>query len=121
MRPLSKIKELPILPPSGVNLDTKFKVPLPPIPPTPDIGAHEARPALSEVKTLFAPGEPPVIITCPATSRLALGVAVPIPMLPDVSIVGTATEATNPVSSKVKPAVVPIKPVVDGVPSAVVL
>ncbi|MBT9167743.1 MAG: hypothetical protein DDT19_01083 [Syntrophomonadaceae bacterium] len=60
---------------------TKFGIPLPPIPPATG-GAQEARPTLSDVKTLPTPGEPPVIMTCPAISRRALGVVIPIPRLP---------------------------------------
>ena len=41
-----------------------------------------AKPVASEVSTLPAPGLPPVIFTCPTTSRLVEGVAVPMPNRP---------------------------------------
>ena len=41
-----------------------------------------ASPVASETSIFHAPGAPPVIFTCPATSSLAPGVAVPIPILP---------------------------------------
>src|SRR5262245_11907953 len=45
----------------------KATCPAVPSPPTPeDAGAtHDANPFASEVSTLFAPGEPPVIFNCP--------------------------------------------------------
>ncbi len=41
-----------------------------------------ARPDASLLSTFPAPGEPPVIFTCHATSSLDPGVAVPIPTFP---------------------------------------
>lgn len=43
---------------------------------------HDANPVASEVRTLCNPGVPPVILTWPATSSLAHGALVPIPMFP---------------------------------------
>ena len=40
-----------------------------------------ARPVASETSIFHAHGAPPVIFTCPATSSLAPGAAVPIPTL----------------------------------------
>jgi hypothetical protein len=40
-------------------------------------------PLASEVKTLFAPGEPPVILICPFTSNFTVGLEVPIPTFPE--------------------------------------
>ena len=40
-----------------------------------------ARPVASDISTLPTPGVPHVILICPATSRRAHGVEVPIPIL----------------------------------------
>lgn len=41
-----------------------------------------ARPVASETRIFPSPGDPPVILTCPATSSRAHGAAVPIPTSP---------------------------------------
>ncbi len=41
-----------------------------------------ARPVASETRVLPRPGVPPVIFICHATSSLAVGLLVPIPILP---------------------------------------
>ena len=46
---------------------------------------QDARPVASEINTLPSPGDPPVILTCPATSSLDPGDAVPIPTLVPLS------------------------------------
>ena len=46
---------------------------------------QDARPVASEINTLPSPGDPPVILTCPATSSFAPGDAVPIPTLVPLS------------------------------------
>lgn len=51
-----------------------------------------ARPAASEVSTFPRPGVPQVIFTCPATSSLAPGVTVPIPIFP----AGAPTDPLSP-------------------------
>src|SRR3989338_7801702 len=57
--------------------------------------SHEARPVASEVKTLPAPGVPPVIFTVPATTSFAAEASVvPMPTLPFFKIL-TASESSG--------------------------
>ena len=51
-----------------------------------------ARPVASDERTFPIPGKPPVILIWPATSRRAVGEAVPIPILP----AGTPTVPLSP-------------------------
>ena len=46
------------------------------------IFSHVANPSASEVSTFPEAGEPPVILTCPLTSRVASGSVTPIPTFP---------------------------------------
>ena len=78
---------------------------------------HVARPVASEVSTLLAPGVPPVILICHATSRRAPGVAVPIPIAPVLVIRTTSVGATlvvpfrlaNTISPCVFPAILVVR------------
>jgi hypothetical protein len=54
-------------------------------PDTEDSDTQVARPVASDDRTLFTPGDPPVILTCPTTSSLAPGEIVPIPTLVPLS------------------------------------
>ena len=78
---------------------------------------HVARPAASEVRILPAHCVPSVILTCPATSSLAPGDAVPIPTFPALRIrifsvlfVLTTRSIASVVPMKLVPATVPALP-----------
>lgn len=51
-----------------------------------DAGTQDANHQESETSSLHEPGDPQVILTCPATSNFAHGVVVQIPTFPAVSI-----------------------------------
>ena len=46
---------------------------------------HDASHVISEIRALFAHGEPPVIFTCPVISSFAHGEVLPIPIFQPVS------------------------------------
>lgn len=84
---------------------------------------HIASPVASDVRTFQAPGTPPVILTCPATSSFTHGVAVPIPILPQASIRAASTllvlntrSCQSVVPRKLVPATVPELPSIDHAP-----
>ena len=64
------------------NFGTNPIVPRPEMPPIVATEPQEARPFVSETSNLLVPGEPPVILICPAISRADPGLVVPIPTLP---------------------------------------
>ena len=75
------------------------------------------------MRTLPAEGDPPVILTCQATSSLVHGVAVPTPRLPadvrrsfSVLFVLNTRSCASVVPIKLVPATVPLLPRIDHTP-----
>lgn len=82
-----------------------------------------ASPVASETRNFPTPGAPPVIFTCPATSSLAHGAAVPIPRLPvfkrrivSILFVLNTRSCRSVVPMKLVPAIVPEFPMRDHTP-----